>query len=340
MKMKKTMSFIFFSMTIILLPFIFVLTKNPSYEQIKKRFSLGKDISKNSLSSKSNIYFIIDYFSKLLLKSQPFPEGVETVDFCEHINAVQLEVPKWEKEGLYEVSAQTREGMMYPAFLVYNWYAEDAPTIIFNHGAFEYPFDKTFLRIFNKDSLKTLKVNLIIIRTPFHQHKGELKNGIKTLSKFLTTMAVSTKLTEEVLKNLRTRGVKFVEVAGISLGGVISNRHRIIYNSADVYVPIIAGTAHEKLFIRNKDINQKEIDRNKIISQNLNFSAEWNKINTNNVFPICARYDDYCRLNEQGPSYGNCKIEIWNLGHLTTAVSYRALKPVLLRHLDKNEKTN
>ncbi len=254
----------------------------------------------------------------------------------EHIHSVTLEIPEWKGEGLYEVTAQTKEGTMSPAFLVYHWYTNDAPTIIYNHGAFEYPFYNTFQHVFEKDDLKDLKVNLIVVRTPFHQQKGELNKGISSLSKFLATMAVSTQLNEEILKMVKSYGVKEVEIAGLSLGGVIANRHRVVYNSANYYVPIVAGTAHAKLFINNNANTQDEIERNMAISKKLNFTEEWDHIHSDNVFPIVARYDDYCKLNEQGPSYGNTSIEIWDLGHITTALSYEAVRFVLLRPFNDN----
>lgn len=323
---------------LIVLPFIFLLIRNPTYDQIKKISGTGRNISKNDLSPKTNLHHIIDWLPRLFPDAQPFPNGVQTASFIEHIDAVRFKIPEWKGKGLYEVVAHTAEGIMNPAFLVYHWYADNAPTIIFNHGAFEHPFDNTFRQIFKKGSLETLKINLIMLRTPYHEQKGELNNGIMTLSKFMATMAVSTKLTEELLKAVKEKGVKIVEVAGISLGGVIGNRHRTIYNSADYYIPIIAGTAHEKLFIK-KSVTQHEIERNNVISKNLNFTADWNRVHTNNVFPIMARYDDYCKLSEQGPSYGHCQIEIWDLGHLTASLSHKALNFVLLRHLttEKNE---
>ena len=49
-----------------------------------------------------------------------FPNGVETADFTEHLEAINLEIPDWNREGLYEVKASTKAGVLDPAFLVYN----------------------------------------------------------------------------------------------------------------------------------------------------------------------------------------------------------------------------
>lgn len=332
MNIKNLLISLLYIFIFIAATFCYFLFRNPSYHQIKKYFVTGKDISPKDSFLKINIHYIIDFIPKLFSNGESFPDGVKTDNFIEHLKAIDLRIPEWKGEGLYEVSAKTKEGNFNPAFLVYHWYSDAAPTIIYNHGAFEYPFDENFRKIFKEKELKSLKVNLIIIRTPFHGKKNGLIEGTATLSKFLATMAVSTKLTEDILRIVKSRGVKTVEVAGISLGGVVCNRHHVIYNSADFYVPIIAGTAYEKLFLSQKS-GIDEAERNRMISKNLNFSCEWASVNNDNVFPICAKYDDYCKLNEQAPSYGNCKIEIWETGHLTTFFTHKALKYALLKHI-------
>ena len=81
--------------------------------------------------------------------------------------------------------------------------------------------------------LSDLGINLIVVRTPFHKQKGALKQGTATLSTFMATMATSVRLTEELIHTLRQRGVQTIEIGGFSLGAVITNRHRTMYNSAD-----------------------------------------------------------------------------------------------------------
>ncbi|WP_221620727.1 hypothetical protein [Tannerella forsythia] len=263
-----------------------------------------------------------------------FPDGVETADFTEHVEAINLEIPDWDSEGLYEVKASTKAGTLDPAFLVYKWHSNTSNTLIFHHGASEHPFYGIFSNIFKKEKLNDLEVNLIAIRTPFHKQKGALKQGTTTLSTFMATMATSVKLTEMLIRTLRQKGVQTVEIGGFSLGAVIANRHRVTYNSADFYVPIVGTVAHEKFFIfQKKNTTENEIQRNKIITQHLNFSAQWQKNQSPNAFPVMARYDAFLPLHEHAPAYGNLEVEIWNTGHLSTAVFYNAMRHVLLKRL-------
>ena len=88
----------------------------------------------------------------------------------------------------------------------------------------------------------------------------------------MATMATSVKLTEKLIHTLRQKGVQTIEIGGFSLGAVITNRHRVAYNSADFYVPIVGTVAHEKFFIfPKKKATESEIERNKIITHHLKF---------------------------------------------------------------------
>jgi hypothetical protein len=320
---------------------MFVAFENRPYRLILRNTMRGDQISsQTSYRPFWSIHASIDKAAAAIdallnPKYVPFRSGVESRTFQEHLDAVKLELPNWKGEGLYELEAQTLEGVMYPAFRVYHWYSDSAPTLVFHHGAFEYPFDGRFARLFGRDVLNApFKANLIVERTPFHRKSGkELLEGVETLSKFMAAMAVSVKLTEELVRALEARGVSRIEIAGVSLGGVIANRHHVLFNTASFYVPVVAGTAHERLFIPRNSVDSATQQRNEIIRKHLNFTTEWMRVNSDNVFPILGRYDGYCRLEEQGTSYGNCKLEIWNRGHVTTSLSLVALRQALLKHL-------
>jgi len=40
-------------------------------------------------------------------------------------------------------------------------------------------------------------------------------------------------------------------------------------------------------------------------------------------------------LHQHAPAYGDLKVEIWNTGHLSTAVFSDAMRHILLKHLKK-----
>ncbi len=262
-----------------------------------------------------------------------FRDGVASRSFEEHLAAVHNKLPQWKGEGLYELEAQTAEGVMFPAFRVHRWHGDRAPTLIYHHGASQIPFDGVFNAIFDPEKLPPdLAANLIVVRTPFHQ-KGrlELLEGGATLSRFLALMAVSVRVTEHLVQALRARGVKHVGVVGISMGGFIANRHRVHYGSATFYAPVVAGTAFAEVLLREADPRARP--HAAAIREHLNFRDKWRKAAPENVFPILGRFDAVCRLEEQGPSYGGTPVEIWDCGHLTTVLAVRALRHFFLKQL-------
>ena len=308
------------------------LFRNPSYEKINKTLIQASDATIKKEIPAFNLNFAVDKIAY----SQPiyFANGVQTDNFSQHLEAINLDIPDWNSEGLYEVKASTKAGILDPAFLVYKWNSNTSNTLIFHHGASEYPFYGIFSNIFKKETLDNLSVNLIVVRTPFHKQKGNLKQGTASLSTFMATMATSVKLTEKLIHSLRQKGVPTIGIGGFSLGAVIANRHRVAYNSADFYVPIVGTVAHEKFFIfPKKNTTESEIERNKIITQHLNFSAQWQEIQSPNAFPVMARYDAFLPLHQHAPAYGNLEVEVWNTGHLSTALFYDAMWHILLKRL-------
>ena len=334
MKIKKMIYLFLLSVIICLAIGLLWLFRNPSYEKIDKTFIQASAVGIKKEIPAFNLSFLVDRAAY----SEPFyfPKGVETASFAEHLEAINLEIPNWDKEGLYEVKASTKAGILDPAFLVYKWDSDTSNTLIFHHGASEYPFYGIFSKIFKKEMLSDLGINLIVVRTPFHKQKGALKQGTATFSTFMATMATSVRLTEKLIHTLRQRGVQTIEIGGFSLGAVITNRHRTMYNSADFYVPIVGTVAHEKFFIfPKKNATESEMERNKIITHHLNFSAQWQENKSPNVFPIMARYDLFLPLHEHASAYGNIEVEIWNTGHLSTALFSDAMRHVLLKRLKK-----
>ena len=107
MKIKK-MIYLFLLAIIICLAISFLwLFRNPSYEKINKAFIQASDPAIKKEIPAFNLNFLVDKIAY----SEPvyFPNGVETADFTEHLQAIDLEIPDWNTEGLYEVKASTNK---------------------------------------------------------------------------------------------------------------------------------------------------------------------------------------------------------------------------------------
>ncbi len=327
---------------------VFILHRaleDPPYDELAKETLPGTELAdRNPSRSLLHFHTFLDWavisLGRFSTRDRAyFREGVETRDFEEHLKAVRLEIPATLHEGLYELEARTLEGPMDPAFRVLHWYSPSAPTIIYNHGASQYPYDGIFAGIFPAEITKRpLKVNLIVIRTPFHRHgRTELNDGASTLSRYLSILAVSVRLTEGLVQAVRAKGSSVVEVAGVSQGGFIANLHHLRYDSATFYVPIVSGTAFDDVFLETSKADPSALRDSGPIRRNLRLTEEWKRRDNRNVFPVLARYDYVCRLEHQGPAYGAIPVEVWERGHITAALSFRALRHVLLRHISKSE---
>ena len=105
MKIKKMIYLFLLSVIICLAIGLLWLFRNPSYEKIDKTFVQASDNRIKKEIPALNLSFLVDRVAY----SEPlyFPNGVETADFAEHLEAINLEIPNWDKEGLYEVKAST-----------------------------------------------------------------------------------------------------------------------------------------------------------------------------------------------------------------------------------------
>ena len=287
-----------------------------------------------------NIHSIIDNVSislGSLFISKYFRDGTKSSDIKEHLDSTIVKLPAINGEGDYKVSSETVNGKLDAFFRIAQWKGDKYPTIIYHHGASEIPFDFAFNKIFSIKN-NNIKANLILIRAPYHASRQDFKAGMSTLNNFMAMLATSISLIEELIVFLREQDIQKIAVAGSSLGGYISNIHHIYYNSADLYIPLLAGfNLYDTLFesIYNKGVANIEKNRKKELSVILNFQEEFKNLNNekNKVFPLLGENDQLVRYEVQKESYGDCPIKTYNFGHVTGALSYRKLREHILEVL-------
>ncbi len=271
-------------------------------------------------------------------KNKFFSESLESKGYKEYLKETELSVTSLEK-GIHEANAKTSIGELDPAYYVARWRGKDYPTIIYHHGNNERPFD--FSR-FAKNSFKTIfydskdpiDANLIAIRAPFHN--DSLKSYQKVvghLSNFVAMLSTSVKLIEHIIQYLKKEAEAPILVSGISLGGWVTNLHRSFFNTADAYVPLLAGAALDHLFTGSNykkmggRIARENPDK---IRQTLNFEKEFQKVTDNNVFPLLGRYDQYIHYERQRKSYENKSFKVIDKGHVTSFMAPNELRNHLL----------
>lgn len=259
-----------------------------------------------------------------------FEESIDSPSFEEHLKGVAFNLPDIDGEGIYELEAETLAGSMDAAFNIHSWKGSNKPTVLYHHGASEHPFDKSFKQMFPRKP--PVNANLIVIRSPFHRKSSQELWGAAThLSRYIALMAVSVKLTEHLLSSPLISTSDTV-VAGYSLGGFITNRHHMQYNTAKAYVPFMAGTAHAEIFLTTWKAAPRAVENAEVLRDHLNFDKEWTNRSHENVFPVLGLYDILNLYETQGPSYGDVPVEVWETGHLS-GTDYNRLRKKILHHL-------
>jgi hypothetical protein len=273
-----------------------------------------------------------------------FSASIESPPLAEHLARTTLRLPVLKGQGIYELMAESLVGRLNPAFCIAQWLGEEYPTVLWHHGNAERPFDfrwfsqTSFKRIF-LGSREPVQANLIALAAPFHRRSLKTyAEQLRDLAKFAAMLAVSVTLVDDLTNYFKLRTDSRVMVTGISLGGWVTNIHRAFYNTADTYVPLLAGAALGDIFTRSvyrKLTGRCARESPEELRAVLNFEPEFARIQANNVFPLLARHDQIIRFNRQRVCYGNRRIMTLEKGHLTASLARKELRGHILRQLER-----
>jgi len=285
-----------------------------------------------------NHHSFLDNFSiwlglPFLWNKKYFRNNIESPGVKDSLYDIKLDFPKINGEGEYKVKADSNNGKMNAKFKVKLDRGKKFPTIIYHHGNAESPYDKGFNKIFSKKK-GDINANLIVVREPFQDSLRTYMNKLKNLENFVYMLATTVKTTEEIIAQYRSSSNNIV--SGISLGGWVTNMHRAYYNTADHYVPLLAGAKLGDLFTDStyrKLTSDKALKEKEKVKNILNFEDDFKSIKSNNVHPLLAIYDQYIEYDVQKTSYGNLDINVIDKGHLTAARSYDILRDHILSQL-------
>ena len=291
-----------------------------------------------------NIHAFIDSTIVTLTKTfagkrRLFGENVDSEPISQLAKEIDFKVPQIKQSGHYKCEAQTPAGKMSPQFVVYKWFGTNYPTYIYHHGNSERPLKirpfarNTFYKIFVRKELP-FKANIIALVSPLHVLPAkEMQETYKDIRRITSSLSATAVLIEKIIKQLKSDGSGKITVSGISLGGFVTNIHRAFFNTADVYVPLLAGAALGDVFIRSdfekitSELFRKNHDK---IRGSMNFDNEFMDMQDRNVFPLLGRYDKFIDLDTHVKCYGSHPLKIINRGHVTAAYSAQLLREHIL----------
>lgn len=270
-----------------------------------------------------------------------FARSVDGPGFEDLLESVHLATPAITGEGQFDLVARTAAGQLDPGFYVAQWLGKHRPTIIHHHGSCERPYN---FRPWSRNSFRAIflaaqplpQANLIVVRSPFHTLPRLLYyRAMGDLTAFNAMLAASVRLTENLIAYLRERGHERILLSGISLGGWVANRHRAHFNSADVYLPMLAGTELGEIFfegVYKRMTGRAARSDPDAVRRALNFKDEFLRVPDNNVFPLLARFDRIVPLERHRRGYGGRTVEVLERGHVTALRSAPRLRTFILKH--------
>lgn len=271
-----------------------------------------------------------------------FARSVDGPPITEAVRETRVRAPEIDGEGEYETDADGPAGSLDPAFKVARWLDDDRPTLLYIQGSGERPFDfssrsKNSFRLIVLDAEPGWDANLVVLRAPFHTgSERDYARAMGELVNFTGMIAALVVLTDRLVDQLHARGDAPVIVAGISLGGWATNLHAALLGSADTYLPLLAGTALDDLFLHSSYRRMTDPDaRSKpdILHHALNFEAAFRDAPHDRVFPLLAEHDRFIRYGRQTESYGPVSIAGIDRGHVTTVASPALVQDHLRRFL-------
>lgn len=220
-------------------------------------------------------------------KNKYFTEGKGSERIGDVLGKMKIVGRELSQEGEYEMVLEYGGLKAVASYFVYKWIGEEYPTVIYHHGAAEGGADLSFNNILGKNE-NEIKANLIYIRAPFSGSNKEFMRNIRRLDKYVFLLSGSTLIVEKLVKELKGKGSDRVIVTGASLGGFVTNLHYTYFNTAEYYLPLLAGARLGDVFLDSqyKKVTAKDIDlfRREIISI-LNFNKDFANRNAGNIYP-------------------------------------------------------
>jgi hypothetical protein len=129
-----------------------------------------------------------------------------------------------------------------------------------------------------------------------------------------------------------------VVVSGISLGGWVVNLHRACFDSADRYVPMLAGTALGATFtssVYRKLTAASARRRPERLREVLDFEDAFAVVEADDCEPLLARYDRIVEYDRQRPGYGGMSATVLDKGHVSGSLATGTLRNHVLGALSE-----
>lgn len=259
-----------------------------------------------------------------------FFDGVETPALRDHLAALSIPEPDLPEMGINAVPVMTQAGPLEAVIQTDLRAGPGAPVVIFHPDAAEFPPMESAKAIF--PSPPEDGFNLIAIRAPLHGNRRDFRLAMASLYNFISVQSVCVGLTERLMDSASVADAPGVAVVGIGQGGYIANWHHHFFNTAQIYLPLLAGAAQGDALLSGYPLAR--VARRQADKIRAQLNLEWRTQDHANVFPVLGSADLVNRFNLQSRSYGDTPIEVWPASHKTITQFGDRIRAKLHRHLE------
>lgn len=269
----------------------------------------------------------------LLGSNRFFADGLESPPLVAVAAESGAALDAFDPEGVHPVTVETPVGEFEAAYRAVRWVGPTAPTVLFHHGSGENPFGTGPLqstsvdRIF--DERFDVAANVVAVRAPFHDRSSRAyAKAMGDLSAFVGMVASSSAVVEALAAALHEGGSAAVVVSGISLGGWVTNVHRAVSGSAELYAPIFAGDRLGEMFVSSVyramtgERARANPDRLRAV---LDFDAAFREAEAP-VSGLLARHDAIIEYGVQRWAFRDEALATIDDGHVTGSLASGALR--------------
>lgn len=280
------------------------------------------------------VHYVTALFAKRYFRNDPLTE-FPFVDTRELILGLQ---PRVAQTGKLEWSITIEaEGTQRTAKI--HWRDEPRPgkpLLIYHHGAGSIPYDQSFNRILPPGSLEAWNVGCI--QAACHDSlRGYFKNAFDRLLHMQLLFGASVHAFQFASRRAVELGSPFTAFCGVSIGGLVSSLHMMLYSSADLYLPMLAGLDMHHTFMRasTRPLTDQPEKRAKLACYRsaLDFSPWLTNAPKRPCFPLLAEHDRLMDTKRAQRTWKGYTVKTIPRGHASGVMAYKALAEHVLTHL-------
>lgn len=250
----------------------------------------------------------------------------------------------WELKYSYMHSYKIRGGSennileeIYGTARIYfmNKYDSNKPLLIFHHSFLVTNHELHLKTLVNKEMFE--RFNVVSIGLNAHTSFSEIVN--RFIPKFMNSVcsiAGSVLAMEEVIKLHNYQSTKKAVIVGVSIGGIIASWHHLIFDSANIYFPVISQPNLGVVLI-NENLKDAIYNYDRI-KDNPSYLECFKPTSrpadsVNKVFPIIATEDQLMKYDVTANAWKGYEVMQIDTGHYSYIIKSNEIRKYILGKL-------